>query len=145
MNELERMLVAEACREIILRASAATDANDAAAFAGFFTDAAVLERPNAAPISGREAIREAYAKRSPERLTRHLVTNILVEVQGPDAARTTSLVLLWSGNSKDTIGPQGRPADARQVVGEFHDELTRGPDGWRIARRKALFVLFHGS
>jgi ketosteroid isomerase-like protein len=145
MNELERMLIAEACRETILRATAATDANDAAAFARCFTDEAVLERPNTAPVTGRDAIREVYARRPPDRLTRHLVTNILVEAQGPDAARATSLVLLWSGSTHDTIGPQGRPADGRQVVGEFHDELARGPDGWRIARRKALFVLFHDN
>jgi ketosteroid isomerase-like protein len=145
MTELERMLIAQACRETVLRASAAVDANDAAAFAGFFTDTGVLERPNAAPVSGRDAIREAYAQRPAQRLTRHLVTNTVVDIDGPDSAQARSLVLLWAGNTNDTVGPQGRPAEGRQVVGEFHDELAHTPQGWRIARRKALFVLFRGD
>jgi hypothetical protein len=35
----------------------------------------------------------------------------------------------------------GRPADAKQLVGEFEDEFERTPHGWQIRARLARFVL----
>jgi len=133
--------VAAACRDLVLRAAAAADAGDASGLAALFTAKAVLERPNSPALQGREMIRLAYAGRSPHRLTRHLVMNTLVETTGPTDARATSLVLLWSGNTADAPGPHGHPADPMQIIGEFHDAFVLTGEGWRIAHRKALFVL----
>ena len=141
MDTLESLLAREACRELVLRAAAAADANDPAALASLFTDDAVLVRPNAEPLRGREAIRQAYAQRAPDRITRHLVSNSLVTALSPLEASVRSLVLLWTGQGSDEAGPQGRPAHARQLVGEFDDELRLTAEGWRIARRVARFVL----
>jgi len=55
LDSLQRLLIVEACRETILRAAAAADANDASAFAALFAANAVLERPNAEAIHGRRA------------------------------------------------------------------------------------------
>lgn len=145
MDELQRLAIAAACRETILRAAAGADAGDADAVAASFVLDAVLERPDTPPIHGRDAIRRSYASRSPDRLTRHLVTNTLVEVAGVCEAHATSLVLLWSGSTNDMPGPHGRPADTRQVIGEFHDVFKLTSEGWRIAYRKALFVLYSKS
>lgn len=145
MDELHNQTIVAACREIVLRAAAATDARDAPALAALFTADAVLERPNADPIHGRHAICQAYASRPAERLTRHLVTNTMVDLIAPGEAHVSSLVLVWSGNANDTPGPHGRLADARQIVGEFKDVLVATDEGWRIARRKASFVLHSSS
>ena len=144
MDELQRLVVESACRELIHRGAAAVDGNDAAAFAALFTADGVLERPSGAALHGREAIRGAYASRPADRITRHVVTNILVEPIDAGRARATSTVLLWSGTTKDASGPYGRPAEPRQVLGEFHDNLVQTDEGWRIANRRALFVL-HAS
>lgn len=142
MHELDRWVIVSACQQTILRAAAAADAGDAAALANLFTVDAVLERPNAAPLQGRDAIRLAYAGRPAERITRHLVTNTLVDVISLDKAHASSLVLLWTGSRNDEAGAHGRPADARQLVGEFEDDLVATDEGWRIARREAEFVLY---
>lgn len=141
MDELNRLVIEAACREIVLRAAAAADAGDASTLAALFAADGLLERPNAVPQRGREAIRQAYASRPSGRLTRHLVTNTLVDIIAPGGARATSLVLLRSGNANDSPGPHGRAADARQIVGEFQDVLVATGEGWRIARRTAKFVL----
>lgn len=143
MDDLQQMSCIVACQTLVLRAAAAADGGDPVALANLFTADAVLERPNSAPIQGREAIRAAYAERPVDRLTRHLVTGTLVTPHGDTEASARSLVLLWSGSLKDPPGPAGRPAASRQVVGEFHDRLVRTPEGWRIAARQALFVLFY--
>lgn len=140
MDALQHLLIVAACRETILRAAAAADAGDSQAVANRFAADAVLERPGAPALHGRDAIRSSYAARSTDRLTRHLVTNTLVEVSETSEARATSLVLLWSASMADVAGQRGRPATG-QVVGEFHDVLRLTGEGWRIAHRKALFVL----
>ena len=147
MLAMQRLLAIEACRETILRAARAADTHDAAGFAAQFTDNAELQRPSGAALQGREAIRQAYDARPRERLSRHLLTNIQVLPDPDDAGRAQAIssVLLWSASGPDTPGPQGRRADGRQLVGEFEDELVLTAEGWRIARRRAQFLMFSGD
>lgn len=140
MDPLQTLLIKDACRHLVLRAAALADANEPGALAALFAEGGLLVRPGAEPLIGREAIRQSYTQRPAERITRHLVTNIVVEVESETEARAASVVLLWSGSTQDTPGPQGRPAQ-REVVGEFSDRLSLTPEGWRIARREARFVL----
>lgn len=137
------MAIGQACQERVFRAAACADANDAAALAECFAEDAVLLRPNAEPLEGRAAIRAAYQQRPVDRMTRHLVTNLLVEVESPERARARSYVLLWAGSTGDAPTPSGRPAQARQMVGEFEDRFVRTAEGrWLIERREARFTLY---
>jgi len=146
MDAADRMAIRQACSELVLRAVACVDGNDAARLARLFAEDAVLVRPNGAALHGREAIRDAYAQRPADRITRHLVTNTVVEVESPTRARALSYVLLWTGSATDAAGPNGRPAQPRQVVGEFDDRFSFTPDaGWLIQRREARFVLHSGD
>ena len=145
MDPLQILLVKDACRDLVLRAAASVDANEPGRLAALFAEGGVLVRPGGEPLAGREAIRQSYAQRPAERITRHLVVNIRVEVESETEARAESTVLVWSGSTGDTPGPHGRPAQARQVVGEFSDRLTLTSEGWRIARREARFVLHSGA
>jgi uncharacterized protein (TIGR02246 family) len=147
MNEpMDRLLAQQACRDLVLRAAACADAGDAQALAQLFTEDGVLVRPNAEPLQGRAAIHAAYSQRPAGRITRHLVSNTLVEFDTALAARALSYVLLWAGVQSDEDGPCGRPAAARQMVGEFADHFARMADGrWLIRRREARFVLYRDS
>lgn len=141
MDPLQRLLAEDACRRLVLQAAHCADHHDADGLAALFTADAVLQRPQGAPLRGREAIRAAYAARPPDRLTRHLVTQTRVSLVSPTEATAHSLVMLWSGSTEDAEGPQGRPARGPALVGEFDDRLVLGPDGWAFARRVARFVL----
>jgi uncharacterized protein (TIGR02246 family) len=141
MDALQRLLIQDACRELVLRAVECTDAHDAAGLAALFTPDGVLSRPGGQALVGRAAIEAAYAQRPRERITRHLVTNTRVVVESGSAATGRSLVLLWAGSTEDATGPQGRPLRGAQLVGEFDDRFVLSSEGWRIARREAVFVL----
>lgn len=147
MNQsMDRLLAEQACRELVFLAAARADAGDAAGLASLFAEDAVLQRPNAEPITGRDAIHAAYAQRPAGRITRHLVTNTLIAFTAPQQVHALSYVLLWSGAGNDADSPAGRPAQARQMVGEFDDQLARAADGrWLIQRREARFVLYRDS
>ncbi|HUG26295.1 nuclear transport factor 2 family protein [Piscinibacter sp.] len=141
MQPMERLLAQESCRELVLQAAARVDAGDATGFADLFLANGVLVRPNTQPLHGRDAIRDTYSKRPANRMTRHLVTNVLVDVQSSVQARVLSYVTLWVGSTDDAPGPHGRPAQGPRVVGEFEDLLSLSSEGWRIARREARFLL----
>lgn len=142
MHELTQALARLACRELVEHSVRCLDSGDIDAFCRLFTDGAVLVRPSDASLNGREAIRASYAARPASRITRHLLTNVAVELLPGERARVRSYVLLYSGSTDSPATEWGRPAEARQLVGEFDDHLERMPDGcWRIARRQARFVL----
>jgi ketosteroid isomerase-like protein len=141
MNEIERVLIVHACERLVLDSAAFADSHRPEELANLFTKEAVLVRPVGLPLQGRAAIREAYATRPAERVTRHLVTNIRIDVESATHARGASYVLLWSCSTKDQAGPLGRPARQPAVVGEFHDVFRLGADGWRISSREAGFTL----
>lgn len=141
MDAAERQAIQHACTELVLRAAARADAGDVAGLAQLFAPQGMLSRPNAQPLEGRDAIEAAYAQRPPTRITRHLITNTLVNVESPTQARALSYVLLWAGSADDAAGPHGRPVHGRPMVGEFEDVFSLEPQGWRILRREARFVL----
>ena len=145
MDPIERLLIQDACRELVLRAAECADGHDAAGLAALFAPDGVLRRPGGQAMVGRAAIEAAYAQRPRERITRHLVTNTLVEVESSTRASARSRVLLWAGSTEDADGPQGRPLRGPQLVGEFADRFVLTDEGWRFASRDASFVLHAGG
>jgi SnoaL-like domain len=156
----ERWLAEQACRDCILRAGAALDAGDYVAFSHHFARDGTLMRPNQTVLEGRDAILASYLQRPASRSTRHLLTNIIVDLESPTLARARSTVLLWSATrgpaerdsaiSVDEGGPaktalNGRCADPLQLLGEFDDMLARYEEGWLIAKRVARFVMFRNA
>jgi uncharacterized protein (TIGR02246 family) len=141
VDALQRLLIQDACRELVLRAAECADTHDAAGLASLFLPDGVLRRPGGQPLLGRAAITQAYAERPPSRITRHLVTNTRVVVESILAASARSRVLLCAGSTDDAAGPQGRPQRGPLLVGEFDDRFTLTDDGWRFASREASFVL----
>ncbi|WP_159916916.1 nuclear transport factor 2 family protein [Pantoea sp. 18069] len=145
-NDIDRLRARQDCTDLVLRAAACADAGDAQALAQLFAEDAVLQRPSGEPLRGRAAIAAAYAQRPAGRITRHLVTNTLFDLAGEDRPSARSQVLLWSCDAAAEPTAHGRPAHARQLVGEFDDRFSRAPDGrWLIARREARFVMFRDA
>ena len=143
-DELHQDRTANACRNLVLRAAALADTGRAAALAALFTPDGVLVRPSGEVLQGRQAIEASYAQRPADRITRHLVTNIVVDVMSETQARALSYVLLWTGSTHSEAGRYGRAAQGPQVVGEFDDRFVLAQDGWRIAQREARFLLHDG-
>ena len=139
---LERHIAESACRDVVRRAALKLDANDLDGFAALFTDDAVVVRPGKEPLQGVKALIASYRARPASHMTRHLVAGSVIDLRAPDEAHAVSDVLLWTAITDDAVGPFGRRAQSRQVMGEFEDTLRLCADGlWRIAHRHARFVL----
>lgn len=138
MNDVEAMLIERACTRVILDSAAANDERQWAALAALYTPDGVVVRPNGQRLVGRDEIERAYAGGSPDRVTRHLCSNVRVDVVGPDEARAVTTVLIVSGQrSDDPDVTFGVVPNEHHAVGEFADRLVRTDEGWRIAERQA--------
>ena len=105
--------------------------NDAARWdevAALYAEDGVMVRPTApdAPVNGRAAILAAFQARPP-RVTRHVCSNVVIEVESADSARGESAMLLFTG------GPA-------PLVGSFHDRFVRTAEGWRFAERRGSLL-----
>lgn len=143
--DLQALLIEQACRTLVLRSAALSDAGDAAALAALFSEDAELVRPGAPAITGRAAIEQSYRQRPAGRITAHMVLGTVFEGaigSGDEEARATSRVLVWTADAGTEPGPHGRPAEPRQRLGFFADRFVRTAEGWRIRQRRAGFEMF---
>ena len=128
MTDDERRAIEADCARLI---ALYANLNDAACWdevAALYAEQGVMTRPTApdAPIVGRDAILAAFRSRPP-RTTRHVCSNVVIEVDSADEARGTSAMLLFTG----------APAP---LVGSFHDRFVRTAEGWRFAARHGTLL-----
>lgn len=87
---------------------------------------------NGALLKGPEGVREAMRSRPAGFTTRHLITNVIVDVADDDHADATyyMTVFVHAGDAKPT-GPV--KMDVPMHVSVFRQRFMRAPEGWRIA------------
>ena len=133
MTAEERRAIEADCERLIKHYVNLNDAQDWPAVASLYTDDAVFRRPSdGEPIIGREAILASFLARPP-RVQRHVIANVVVEVEDSDHARSFCAILLYQG---DPVA-DGLPALSANspLIGWFRDRLVRTPEGWRFAER----------
>jgi pimeloyl-ACP methyl ester carboxylesterase len=131
ISDVEHMLIEHACARQIHRYAIFIDAGDHASLADLFTEHAVFARPSdpSALIQGRAAILADFESR-PLRMTRHSVTNVVVDVLSQDAARAQSQMTLVVGSGSAT------PARLEMIlVGSFEDVFEKSDGRWLFSRR----------
>ncbi len=111
------------------------DFGEAARIAGLFTEDGVWDGPGVR-MEGHDEVHRFFAERESvtRRTSRHVITNIAIELTGPDTATATSYLINYRHDSRDEVllpVPVGHP----KYVGEYHDRFVRTPAGWRFAER----------
>jgi hypothetical protein len=99
-----------------------------------FTDDAVFDTADfdQGAHRGLDAIRAIFALGAPPHPPAHLATNFFVYREGDRTLAHSK----WLTIDRATGGVRS---------GDYHDELVRGPDGWRIARRKVIIRFYVGD
>ena len=135
--------IERACARLVLRSLRAFDERDWSTYAELFTEDGVFVRANAPdePLGGREAIRQALEQRPASRLTRHLCTNLEIDVLDAEHARGFCYLLLFAGDTSEAETGGSRRTDGVQRVGEYRDTFIRAASGWLIGRREGRLVL----
>jgi SnoaL-like domain len=133
LTDDERRAIEADCERLIKLYVNLNDAQDWPAVAALYTDDAVFRRPSGGePIMGREAILASFLARPP-RVQRHVIANVVVDVEDADNARAFCAILLYQG---DPVS-EGLPEMSANspLVGTFTDRLVRTSEGWRFAER----------
>ena len=133
MTDDERRGIEADCERLIKRYVNLNDAQDWPAVAALYTEDAVFRRPSGGEaIVGRDAILASFLAR-PRRVQRHVIANVVVEVEDADHARSFCAILLYQGEPV----AEGLPTMSANspLVGWFSDRLVRTAEGWRFAER----------
>ena len=125
-----------ACNATIQRFSVYVDAGRYDDAASLFAVDGVLQRP-LERIEGRAALLQSFGARPVHRLTRHVISNVLVDAgTGADHLRAHSYVCVYRH-----LGAPGQrlalpvPSQAPETMAEYVDELVRVDDRWLISHR----------
>lgn len=135
MDRDERRAIEHDCERLIRRYINLNDAQDWEAVASLYTEDARFARPSKPDefIVGREAILASFLARPP-RAQRHLMANIIVDVEGPATARAFSVIVLFQGDPAPA-GELPSMSAYSPIVGTFRDLIVLTEDGWRFAER----------
>ena len=125
IDPLQRMLIVQACTDLIGRFAERNDARDADAIADMFVEDGVFARPTMPdkPIRGRETIRAQFHARPPGKMTRHICVNTVVTVTSASEASAHSYILLYTADFPEGAVPPVK-ADAKQLLGAFDDTFV---------------------
>lgn len=128
VNDTERRAIEQDCARLVARYANLNDAGQWEALADLYAPDGRMARPTAPNdwIEGRAAILAAFLSR-PARTTRHVCSNVVIDVTGPDHAVAESAMLLFTG-------------DGPPKVGSFHDRFVRTAAGWRFAERRGTLT-----
>ncbi len=136
MDEALAWAAKAAVCDLITRYAALSDAGDWEALAALYTEDGRMSRPTAPDefITGRAAILGAFRSR-PRRISRHIVANVLVTLEGGTRARASSQILLFTGTASEG-GSLPVQSPAPPLVGTYADILVRSGSGWRFQERR---------
>jgi hypothetical protein len=147
LSALERIEIERACERLVYAYSRALDLGELSAAADLFAENGSLSRPMTPHqvIQGRETIRASLLTRPKTLLTKHLATNIIIDVEGRDSARGISYLTMIA-----TTPPEGaEPPFVSQgpiYFGQFIDRFIRERSEWKLLeRRGSIEMKFSGG
>ena len=135
MTEDERRAIEADCTRLIHQYVNLNDAQDWGAVANLYTEHARFARPSKPGefVEGRAAILASFTARPP-RAQRHVIANVVVDVESADSARAFSVIVLYMGDKPEDGGLPVQDAKS-PLIGTFTDRIVRTGEGWRFAER----------
>ena len=130
MTPVERMLAEHQCERLIKRFAVLNDENAYDEMVGMFTESGQFARPSQPEdlLTGKAAILEAFKAR-PLRISRHFISNIMVDIVDQNSANAISYVLLYTAPTNST---ESKPP---YLIGRFKDQLERVDGQWLFRQR----------
>lgn len=141
MTELERLLIEQACTRLVHEFAMYNDFDQIEKMCDLFVEDGSFVRPMHTEYvtTGRAEILSSMKARPP-RLSRHIITNIIIDVISPDEARGVSYLSLLT--TTDVDKPFPITSDGTLYHGEYHDDFVRTEEGWRFKSRRGQMTLF---
>jgi hypothetical protein len=142
LSSLECLEVESACQRLVYEYLRALDGNDWEGLANCFTERGLLARPIQPEqlLEGREAIRASMSARPRGLMTRHLATNVMIDVVSANSATgVTTLAMIGCTPAENAKPPfeSGGPL----YFGEFRDRFVREAGRWQFLERRGSIAV----
>jgi SnoaL-like domain len=147
LSAAEQIEIERACERLVYAYSRALDLGDMNVAADLFAESGSMARPMAPEqvIQGRETIRAALLTRPKTLLTKHLATNVMIDVESRDSARGVSCLTMIS-TTPPTDGKAPFLSTGPIYFGEFKDRFVRESGVWKfLERRGSIQMKFPGA
>jgi ketosteroid isomerase-like protein len=143
MDDIQTLMIERACARLVLEFAKFNDDLDHEALADLFTEDCVFARPldPQYPYYGKDKVHAIFRDRH-ARLTRHVMTNILITVVSETEAKGNSYVTMISSANADT----SEPREGEGIFfGSFDDEFVKTDGGWKFKARLGNVALYQGG
>jgi len=141
MNGETRRVIEDECRKLSIAYARNVDFKEYDLFVKLFAPEGILN-VSGTPVIGHEKLKKAMARRPDSLQSRHVLTNIYINVIDEDHAEGISYLTLYrhEGNNQrgEEEGPREIPGPA--AVGHYSDTFIRTGEGWRFSSRTLHFA-----
>ena len=137
MNTEDQLRCERECTRLCHDFAWTVDTLDYDGFVALFAAGGVFERAGQ-QSRGPEAIRQFLDARPANRLTRHLCTNVRIDMTGPETATGTCLALMYHAPAANAA-PLPMPAST-PLVAEYVDDYVLTAAGWKFGHRRTTVV-----
>lgn len=138
----ERLIQRE-CETLSIAYARYLDFREYDRFVDLFTEGAHLDAGGV--IDGRENIRLAMSKRSDKLRSRHILTNIHIDVIDENTATGIAYLTLFRHRGPESLEDAPVEFEAPAAVGHYTDRFERTDQGFRFARRVLSFAFRNSS
>lgn len=145
LPQRDRIEIEWACTHLTHRFAQYLDARDFDAVVALFSVDGALSRPSAPSeiVQGREALLAAYKARPAGKVSRHFITNTVIDVDSPTEAHGVCYILMYTAPPSD--GPGRLQADPVQAVGAYHDRFVLEDGTWKFRERIGSVSMMAGA
>jgi hypothetical protein len=133
MTELERLLIKQACTELVTQAHLFVDRFEHDKLVACFAEDAVFENAVVGGVlRGRDQIKAYYDRKNTRILAQHITTNIVIDVIDESHATGVSYFTFYFAGEGYTVPSTFTGPTA---VGQYEDVFVRDGATWKFASR----------
>jgi hypothetical protein len=138
MKDEQISAITRACEALSVAYARAVDFRDYEYFVSLFTEEGVLDTGR--PLAGRAAIADAISRRPDELRSRHVITNVFIDVLSEQEARGISYLTLYRHLGPESLKGEPVSLEGPAGVGHYEDRFEKTEEGWKFSRRKLHFA-----
>ena len=136
MDLSKQMEVERACTRLCNEYALFVDSGRVNEFLDLFAGDGAWILAGIPPMQGREAMNAYFAKRDPKTHSRHVASNVLIDVVDEKTARGSSYATVYRHVGDERTAPMNGPTG----VAVYKDEFRLTDKGWKFQRREAVMA-----
>lgn len=134
MDDTDIERIERACAALSSSYARAIDFRDYDAFVTLFCEDGVLTVGES--LHGRRAIWDWLMQRPDEVRSRHVITNVFIDVLSQSEARGIAYLTLYRHHGAESLRPQPVPLTGPAAVGHYEDRFRHTQAGWLFQSRR---------